>query len=152
MGTGVRPSTLASDVRALGIDLSQPLSKVAPGPKQKLMRLFTKALGYSNCNGCHAEGDMLKSTRKVQIARKMWNEFVVRLRDQGGDPVFCDTCHAGQEHFLERGDKAALERFMTDEFTKKLVHSGGTEMKCETCHGAANEAKLFAKVWHVSAG
>jgi hypothetical protein len=148
----IQPSKLADDVKALGLDMAK-LPKLAAmdlGQKKKLMPLFQRALGYDSCQGCHAEGDLKKRTRNVEIATKMWDELVVKLEhDKQKGPVFCDSCHQGSPKTLARGDKEAVAKFMDDDYVMKLARRDGQEISCATCHGDLMENKIIEKLWGI---
>jgi hypothetical protein len=116
------PTAMTSDLKAIGIDLATvgELSKIDMAKKRKLMGLFVKALGMPNCEGCHAPGDFKADTHNKRMASSMWNHFVRNLRMKGGTPVFCDSCHQGQQQLLARVDKKALSSFMRANYEEKL--------------------------------
>lgn len=62
-----------------------PLEALEPGPKQKVMRTFTTALGIP-CLGCHAESDFAAETQRKRVAKRMWNELVRVLQMSDGAP------------------------------------------------------------------
>ncbi len=159
---GISTSALLADVTKLGIDLKKvgPLEKMKAADKKKLMPLFQKALGYKDCTGCHAPGkdkdhpiDVKIETHNMKMARGMFNSFVVKLRDEKGEAMFCDTCHTGPSggtnHILERADHEALQKFMKENYEGKLSRADKAEHSCGTCHGEPFEPKVFAKVWNI---
>src|SRR5205085_2164174 len=83
-----------------------------------------KALGMSNCAGCHLPGDFKASTHNKDMASAMWTHFVQGLRAKGGGTLFCDSCHQGQQKLLARGDKKALSKFMEANYQDKLERAG----------------------------
>lgn len=149
--TPVQATKMAADLKKIGINLKKipPLEKLPMAQKKKVMPLLQRALGLDTCQGCHAEGDMKKETRDMKIAREMWRHFVVPLRGEDGGPVFCDSCHAGQEHVLNRKDKEALQEFMDTEYVGKLALANNEDMECGTCHGDAMETKIIEKLWNI---
>lgn len=134
---------MLADVQAIGIDLKKPpqLAKLEPEKLRKVMKLFTKALG-AKCGDCHAD-DMAAPTPRKKVAEKMWNEFVVKLQNPDGSPIFCDSCHQGRFLQLDRHDKKALSGWMDDNFVGKLKRKDGKEHECATCHGDPPEYKFL---------
>ena len=158
----VSSSQLLAEVAKLGIDLKKvsSLEKMKSGDKKKLMPLFQKALGFKECTGCHAPGkskdepiDVKVQTHNVKLARGMFNNFVVKLRDGRGEAIFCDTCHTGPAgglgHLLERADKDALDEFMKANYEGKLSRADKAEHNCGSCHGDPFEKSVFGKMWKV---
>ena len=145
-------SQMAAKVSAeVGIDMKKPpaMATLSLSQKKKLMPYFQKALGYDSCEGCHAEGDFKKKTEHVQIASKMWDNFVVEMRGEKGEPLFCDSCHNGNSHLFDRSDKDAVQKFMSAEYTKKLTRADGNDQNCQSCHGDLFEMKIFKNLWQV---
>jgi hypothetical protein len=144
-------TSMAADFAKIGIDLKKPpkLETIKLMTKKKMMPFFQKSLGLEECTGCHAEGDYKKNTRMVQIARNMWNQFVVDMRDEKGGPLLCDNCHQGKQKLLARGDKEALAKFMEANYEKKLTLVSGDDNGCTTCHGSEMEMDIFGKLWNV---
>lgn len=140
------PSALAGEVAAIGIDLKKPpsLGKLEPEKLRKLMKLFAKSLTVK-CAYCHVE-DMAAPTPRKKVAEKMWNELVLKLANQDGSPIFCDSCHQGRIFQLDRHDKKALSGWMDDNFVGKMKRKDGKEHECATCHGDPPEYK-FLDVW-----
>src|SRR5262249_14326419 len=62
--TEIVQSKMLADIKAIGIDLSNPgdLSKLELSKKKKIMPFFVKALGMSGCDGCHVAGDFKADT------------------------------------------------------------------------------------------
>ncbi|MGK4004272.1 hypothetical protein WMF31_16680 [Sorangium sp. So ce1036] len=149
--TPIQATKLAADLKKIGINLKKipPLEKLPLAQKKKVMPLLQRSLGLDNCQGCHAEGDMKKETRDMKIAREMWRHFVVPLRSEDGGPLFCDSCHAGDEHVLNRKDKEALQEFMDAEYVGKIALANNEDMECGTCHGDAMETKIIEKLWKI---
>lgn len=149
----IQPSKMLDDVKKLGVDLRKvgDLEKIDLTQKKKLMPLFQRAMGYTSCTGCHAEGDFTKVTRNIQITRAMWKHYVVALRDDKGGPLFCDSCHAGNAKLLDRGDKKALAKFMTENYEAKLTRADKREHSCTGCHGDDMQMKIIEKIWMIPA-
>lgn len=163
VSTPLRPSSLLAEVAAAGVDLSAgvKLAELPPGPKKKLMRLFTRSLGYEGCDGCHGldergKIDMKLETRNLQIARRMYDDYVLGLRTREGGLLFCDSCHDGSAKILDRADHAALKRFMKGEYVGKLSRADQSEHTCATCHGEHREGgghhahDIFGPLWGVA--
>jgi hypothetical protein len=150
----VGPSSMLAKVDKLGIDLSKPLSEIPLAKKKKLMPLFQKALGFKDCTGCHAGKpgaiDFKADTHELKLARGMWDHFVVKLRDENNKRIFCDSCHQGEHHLLNRKDKDALNTFMHDDYEHKLARADGEEHSCSTCHTDVFEGHIFRDVWKIS--
>jgi hypothetical protein len=149
----ITPSKLLAEAQKI-VDLKKPvpLAKMKLGKKKKLMPLFQKALGFKDCGGCHAGGDKLdfkQETKNIKMARAMWDNYVVGLRDEKGGTLFCDSCHDGKEHLLARDDKDALNKFMSENYEGKLTRADGEDHGCGTCHGDAFETEIFAKLWNI---
>ncbi|MCC6645948.1 MAG: cytochrome c3 family protein [Polyangiaceae bacterium] len=142
----VAASKLADDLKAIGLDIAKlpKMSALKADQRSKVMPLLKKATGM-DCKDCHADKDFKKETPHKAIARKMWDEFVVPMKLASG-PVFCDSCHQGGNHFLDRKDKDAVGGYMDAQFVKKLARKDGKEVKCETCH-VDMEMKIFEKLW-----
>jgi Cytochrome c7 and related cytochrome c len=147
----LQPSQLVAAVKKLGIDFKQPLDRIPLAQKKKLMPLLQKSLGYASCDGCHVEGDFRQQTRNMKVARGMWEHFVVGMRDDKGDPIFCDTCHAGKDHILDRSDKASVKRFMDSDYEDKLTRADQKKNGCQTCHGERLEEEIVVKLWGIPA-
>lgn len=122
------------------------LEELSARQRLPVMEAFSEALGVK-CSGCHVnEQDFGAETRNKQIARHMWNDFVVPLRLEG-KAVFCDSCHQGSASILPRGDRAAVSAYMKHEFAGKLQAATGAAVSCETCHGAPFEPHIFEQRW-----
>lgn len=147
----VQTSKMLAEVKALGVDMTKPMSKMNKGKKKKLMPLFQKSLGFKDCGGCHegSDGvfDFQKETANLEMARGMWNHYIVELRDEKGGELFCDSCHNGEAHLLPRDDKDAMQAFMTNEYEGKLTRADGEEHSCSSCHTDVFEPKIFKDVW-----
>jgi hypothetical protein len=151
--TPLGPSKYLEDVKKIGIDLKKAteLEKIALSEKKKLMPLFQKSLGYDSCSGCHVEGDYKQATRNMKIARGMWKSFVAALRDEKGNPVFCDSCHQGKAKLLNRADNDGVQKFMKSDYQDKLTRADKKDHECSTCHGEGMEMKIIEKIWKVPA-
>jgi len=137
--TGLKPSALPR------------LEELSARQRLPVMEAFSKALGVK-CTGCHAgEHDMVTETRNKQIARHMWNDFVLPLR-VNDKPIFCDSCHQGSAGVLHRADHASVSLYMKTEFAGKLKNASGAATNCETCHGIPFEGHIFDKRWGAGKG
>jgi hypothetical protein len=144
-GVAMVPSEAWAQVAALGIRPDLRLSQIPSKQKRKLMPRFQEALGYDDCNGCHVEGSFKKETPQMRVAREMYDHFVVALRAEGGEPLFCDSCHQGGVELVPRGDVAATKRFMKTQYTERLVRADGAEHGCASCHGEPFEPHLVER-------
>jgi hypothetical protein len=146
------PSQMLGELKTIGVDPTHPgdLSKMEMSKKRKVMKLFVKALGMENCEGCHAPGDFKADTPKKKLAGGMWNHFVRGLKTKSGEPIFCDSCHQGHDELLVRSDKKALSAFMKANYEDKLDRTDKKDHSCETCHGDPFEGKVFAKLWKIA--
>jgi hypothetical protein len=155
VGTGsnspLQASALVADAKKLGIDFTKPMSQLPFAQKKQVMPLLKKALGFTECTGCHVEGDFKRETRNIKIARKMWDKFVVALRDEKGEPIFCDSCHAGKQQHLDRADKAATKNFMHTDYELKMTRADKSKHACASCHGTDVEIRIFEKMWSIPA-
>lgn len=144
----LQASAMLSKIGEIGLDPKKlpKLADLPMGQKKKVMQLFNASLGME-CTDCHVAGDFKKETRNKQIARHMWDEFVLPLRDAKGGPIFCDSCHAGHERVLARGDLEALKKFMEDNYEHGLTRADGHEHECATCHGEEMEMRIIEKRW-----
>ena len=141
------PSAMAEDLKKLGIDPLHPppLAKLSPDVVRKLMPTFAKSLGV-RCDACHDVNDFKKSTPYKRVAAGMWQHFVVELSLEGGQPLYCDSCHGGKQEFLDRHDKKALSGWMDANYVSKLKRNDKKDHSCETCHGDPFEPK-FLTAW-----
>ncbi len=146
----MQATTMREDVKKLGIDFTKPLSALPMDAKKKVMKYFVKSLGYSGCSGCHAPTDFAAKTHNVKLADQMWDQFVVQLRDEKKEPIFCDSCHAGQATILHREKHEAVGSFMHAEYTDKLTRADGQANKCASCHGEKFEPHIFEKKWGIA--
>lgn len=150
----VHASAMLDKLAALGLDPKNlpAFDKLTPEAKKKVMPLFKQSLGYEKCTGCHVEGDFKKVTTKMQIAEQMWDHFVVDLRRQGGEPLFCDSCHGGKEEPFDDSDMASVRKFMAAEYVDKLERKDGKPHDCKTCHGDKLELEIIEKLWKIAEG
>ena len=145
----------AAELKKLGFDGTKPiadLEKMDLAAKKKLMPLFTKALGYTECTGCHAaDGDYHTSTRNMKISRKMWSQFVAATRDEKGGMLFCDSCHNGATKILNRVDHKAVGGFMHANYVAKITRADKQENTCATCHSTPLQPDIIEKLWGIAA-
>jgi hypothetical protein len=141
-----RPSQMLADLQAIGLDAKNlpPLAKLEPEKLRKVMKLFARSLGVK-CAGCHAEA-METMTPRKRVAIQMWNHFVRGMAMGDDSPLFCDSCHQGSVHILDRRNKKATEKWMDDNFVGKLQRKDGQENDCATCHGEEVEDH-FIDLW-----
>ena len=139
---------LLDDLQQIGIDITTDtdLTAIDLVKKKKVMRLFTKSLG-TDCSGCHAD-DFKEDTENKRIARHMWSDFVAKMRDQSGNPIFCDTCHQGKMKVLARDDDKILAAFMKANYVEKMTRADKAEHKCATCHGDPFDPDIFKNKFH----
>ena len=142
-------SKMGDKLAALGLDPKAlpAFDKLTPDQKRKVMPLFKQSLGFAECTGCHVEGDFKKVTKKMKIAEGMWDHFAVQLKQDGGGLLFCDSCHGGDEHILDKKNPDAVRKFMHDEYVDKLERADGKGHDCKTCHGDKLELDIFGKLW-----
>jgi hypothetical protein len=135
---------MAAAIAAAGLDVANlpPLETLAPGPKQRVMRTFTEALGVP-CIGCHADDEFKADTRRKRVARRMWNEIVRVVAMKDGAPVYCDSCHDGALFHLNRGDTKELSAYMCNELVDRLRRVDGRSHDCTTCHGDPPDLHLL---------
>jgi hypothetical protein len=151
--TPLRASQMLGDLKAAGVNLAAypDLDKMPVDLKKKVMPFFKKALGYESCTGCHVEGDFKQETRNMKVARGMWKHFVSELRDEKGGPIFCDSCHAGKAHVLDRADRTVLKKFMETDYEGKLTRADKKDQECGSCHGDGMEFHILEKLWGIPA-
>lgn len=139
-------SAMVADLASLGLDPKDlpPMERLDPKALRGVMKLFARAIG-GKCADCHIEGDFAAQTRRKKIAKKMWNELVVKLTLADGSPLFCDSCHQGRIVQLDRTDKKALAKWMDASFVDGLKSKDGQSMECETCH-VGMEMKILS-IW-----
>lgn len=142
---GVRATRMTAALAAAGLDPANlpPLESLAPGPKQRVMRTFTEALGVP-CLGCHAEDGFRADTRRKRVAKRMWNEIVRVVAIRDGSPVYCDSCHDGALFHLDRRDEEALALYMCDAMARGLRRADGRPHDCTSCHGDPPDFHLVA--------
>ena len=133
---GVRATQMGDMLAAAGLDVRNlpPLEKLTLAQKQKVMRTFTETLGVP-CLGCHAEDDFPADTRRKRVAKRMFNEVVRVLTLRDGEPVYCDSCHDGRMHMLDRRDTAMVTRHMSQNLVGQMARVDGRLHDCDTCHG-----------------
>jgi hypothetical protein len=134
-----------------GLDVRNlpPLESLAPGPKQRVMRTFTEALGIP-CFDCHSEDDFKADTRRKRVARRMWNEIVRVLATRDDEPVYCDSCHDGAIFHLDRADAKLIAGYMCNVMVGGFKRVDGRTHDCTTCHGDPPDFELLAN-WKLSA-
>ncbi len=144
----IRPSTLLAKLTKVGLDPKAlpPMSKLSKEQRLVHMQLFTASLGIP-CGECHQEGNPKAETRRTKIARKMWDEYVVKLTMASGDPVFCDSCHQGKVKMLDRTDREALAQWMDENFEHGLKQKDGSEHGCESSQCHKDEGDQFLTKW-----
>jgi hypothetical protein len=140
------PTALASELLALGLDGAPlpTLDKLKPAVLRGVMKLISRSLG-AKCLDCHEDGDYAAPTARKKIATHMWDDFVVKLATSDGAPIFCDSCHSGRIHHIDRRDKKALAQWMDDNYVAKLARRDGKSHDCETCH--VDMEMLFLRNW-----
>lgn len=143
---------MADDLRAVGLDVKNlpPFEKLDRKQLGKVMRTFTRSLGIA-CVGCHDVNDFARASARKRVAKKMWNEIVRQVAMADGQPVYCDSCHQGSVHALDRRDKAIVASYMDDVFVGLLKRSDGKEHDCGTCHGDPPEFS-FVQDWKKAGG
>lgn len=131
----IAPTKMGEALAAAGLDVRAlpPLEALEPGPKQKVMRTFTTALGIP-CLGCHAESDFAAETPRKRVAKRMWNELVRVLQMSDGAPIYCDSCHEGALFALDRRDTTHVADFMSDVLVRGMRRIDGRPHDCTTCH------------------
>lgn len=142
------PTAMSDKLKAIGVDVKKlpPLTKLDPPKLRKVMELFNESLGVE-CTDCHTKGDFKAATRRKNIAGHMWDDFVRAMATDKGQPIFCDSCHAGHVTILDRTDKVALAKWMDKSFQEKLsMKSGKDDVSCATCHGD-DTAPPFLDAW-----
>ena len=105
-----------------------------------------RSLGLT-CLDCHDATSSKAPTRRKRVAKRMWNEMVRGYRlGEGKQPLFCDSCHHGQEHFLDRRDLGAVSAYMAEAYVAGLERTDGSEVSCASCHGEPRVAR-FLSTW-----
>ena len=138
-------SHLADELRAIQLDPMNlpPFAEVSPWQRRRLMSTFTRSLGIG-CTGCHDAGDYRIRTKEMSITVQMWNDFA-RPNALKTGTLYCDSCHQGQDRYLDRQDSTALRRYMDESFTGQLVQHGSKAIQCDTCHGEPFDVKILAR-------
>jgi hypothetical protein len=144
----IRPSTLLAKLTEAGLDPKAlpPMSKLSKTQRVVHMQLFRESLGIP-CGECHQTGNNKAETRRTKIARKMWDEYVVKLTMANGEPVFCDSCHQGKVKTLDRTDRKALAQWMDENFEHGLKQKDGSEHGCESSQCHKDEGDQFLTKW-----
>jgi hypothetical protein len=144
----VSATAMEAELREIGLDPKAlpVLNKLSPDQLRKVMKTFTRALGVQ-CNACHNTQDFHAPTPNKKIATHMWNDFSRSLAMSDDKPIYCDSCHGGREHFLDRKDLQAVAAFMQENYADKLKRVDKKDHGCETCHGDPIEPKIFTKLW-----
>lgn len=135
-GPEIRPSTEAEALERAGFDplnLPRTLSEADDIAHATLMQSFTRSLGIS-CDGCH-EQNRAAGTMEKRIAAHMWGDILGKLEFKDGSPLYCDSCHQGSMHFLDRSDPMAVMAWMSENMVAKLQLRDGGDHNCATCHG-----------------
>src|SRR5262249_47782512 len=107
-----------------------------------LMQGFQTNLGV-NCNACHVANRATWTPTK-RVSQHMWNDIFMKLRFKNGDPLYCDSCHQGKLHFLDRTDLPSLRVWMQENFVDKLEGRDGQPHDCSTCHGDPFNDQILA--------
>lgn len=143
------PSKMGDMLKEAGFDINnlKPMKAMKGAEKAKLMKSFAKSTGQE-CKDCHVEGDFKKSTPKMQIAKHMWDEYVVPFKAAAGGPVYCDSCHQGKAEFLTK-DKEAVKKWMDANMVKPIARKDGKDHNCQTCHGELFEMHIVEKIWKI---
>jgi hypothetical protein len=133
---GPRPTSMANALKEVGLDVKNlpPIESLDMKTKLHVMRTFEQALGVG-CDDCHAGTDFKADTHRTRIAKRMWNQITRVVALDGGEPVYCDSCHQGDMFILDRRVDLKLIVFMTDEYAGKLERVDGRNHDCPTCHG-----------------
>ncbi len=142
----IRTTSLAADLRALGLDprALPRFDALTPRQIRGLMSTFTRSLGAA-CTDCHDPHAAAAPTRMKHLTVRMWDDMTRNLALEGGE-LYCDSCHQGQSAFLRRDDRDGLSAYMSESYTDKLKRTGGKDVECETCHGDATTLR-FLKSW-----
>jgi hypothetical protein len=132
----IAQTTMSAQLAAVGLDPKHlpPLEQLDKSQRLLVMETFNTALGVG-CDGCHADPDFHADTRRKRVAKRMWNEITRALSFDNGDPVYCDSCHAGKMFLLDRHDKEKVADYMSAEFVGRLKRVDNKDHDCGTCHG-----------------
>ena len=130
------PSTFSAQLASVGLDPKKlpPLEQLDKSQRLLVMESFSAALGVP-CTGCHADPDFRADTRRKRVTKRMWNDIVRGLSFDSGEPVYCDSCHAGKLFLLDRSNKDRVSDYMSSEFVGRLKRADGKDHECGTCHG-----------------
>lgn len=152
-GDRMRPlvaSALLGNLSEAGLDPKAlpKIEKLTGKQRIAVMEAISEALGVE-CTGCHVSKEDFKTeTEHKQVARHMWNDIVTAVRlDQA--PLFCDSCHQGDMHVLDRSNIEAVKQYMKTQFAGRLTTTAGDEVTCAHCHGKPFEPEIFEKLWHI---
>ncbi len=119
--------------------LPASLAELNPRQRSAVMKSFTLALG-TTCEGCHSKsGDQIDfkvETPNIKVTKKMWSEYVGKLKKKDGGPIYCDSCHQKKMKFLDTADNRSLGVWMKENFVSKLARKDGNSHACSTCHGS----------------
>lgn len=166
---GLTPPLVASTqlpivTAALGtIDLNRPIATIRRDLEirdrvsgTKLLDAFMKSLAVSigtDCDGCHVKNgtryDYEAATPNLHIAAKMWDRWLLTMKQTGGEAFYCDSCHQGKAKFLVRAtaaDQVKLDVWMKQQYVDRLQTKSGTALACATCHGTPNNY-TFLTTW-----
>jgi hypothetical protein len=132
---GPSATTMAHDIAAAGLDINNlpELHDLDMTKKMKVMRTFNKSMGVQ-CNACHDLSDYSIMTPQKEAADLAWNTIVRGMSMPDGGSLYCDSCHYGKLHFLDRADRPTLMQWMNDNFVNGLVHKDSSPMACTSCH------------------
>jgi hypothetical protein len=133
---GPSPTTFGAQLQAMGLDpRNMPaLHDLDRNTKLRVMRTFNSAMG-TTCEDCHAAGDYSQPTPRKEAATSAWEDIVRKMTvGDGGQPLYCDSCHYGTFHFLDRSDRPALKEWMRTNFVDKLHRKDGVATDCLACH------------------
>jgi hypothetical protein len=136
-----RPSQLAGDLQAAGLDIHQlpALGELDQKTLHAVMKTFTVSLGIT-CKDCHAK-NFAADTPQKRVTQQMWELFVRGLALHDGTPLYCDSCHQGNQTFLDRTGK--LEDWMDTAYVDGLARRDGQAHSCVTCHGSPFNGQLL---------
>jgi hypothetical protein len=145
----VTATKFEADLKEAGLDLAKikPMKMMKGKEKAKVMKVIAKSMGME-CKDCHVDGKPKAYTRNKAIAEKMWDQFVVPHKAEGG-AVFCDSCHQGSAKNLDRGNREKVSDYMKQYTSKLMTKKKGGEVKCDTCHTKDFEMKIVEKLWKI---
>jgi hypothetical protein len=130
------PTTFTAKLAAAGLDVNNlpPLHDLPMNQKMKVMRTFNESMGVQ-CNECHDLSDFSIETKAKENAREVWENISRKVVMADGSAVYCDSCHHGQEKFLDRSQgHAGIVQWMNDNLVQKMKTKNGDPMTCTTCH------------------